>query len=284
MEEKLYDENAIIVPPKFKTSDLPIRKYRYIIDSRDRNKTLYNDPAKYTIKLDEGLTDVVSAELILTDFKFNEYNINKYNNTIHALSGDTFVLPHGVYNGQTIATQLTTIPQFTVTFNDITKKLTFSSSIDTTLMFKSNTPEKYDMDTFTDVYPTGSMGKLLGFGIDNYEMFANTPLEAPFTIDLETENYIIMYMQQAKTYQSKNNNAHNSYAIINKLENTSNGIVMFDNVIKKSFNPPIANLTNLKFKFCDYQGNTYDFQNKEHRFEILFTSLKQTRSYNEIFK
>jgi hypothetical protein len=283
MEEKMYDENAIIAPPKIKTSDLPIRRHKYIIDSRDRYISSHPNPASYIIKLDEGLTDVVSAELILTDFKFNEYNINKYNNTIHTIANESFLLPFGVYDGQTIAAQLTVITPFTVTFNDISKKLTFVSETDTTLMFKSNIPERYDVDTFEDVYPTNSMGKLLGFGVNNYNIIANIPLEAPYTIDLETENYIIMYMQQAKSYQSKNNNAHNSFAIINKLENSSNGIVMFNNSVKKSFTPPIASLVNLKFKFCDYKGNLYDFQNKEHRFEIIFTSLNQTRSYSEIF-
>lgn len=284
MEESLYDENAIIAPPKLNPSDLPVRKYRYIIDSRDRNTNLYPNPATYTIKLDEGLTDVISTELILTDFKFNEYNVTKYNNVLYTVSGMEYVLPHGVYTGETLATALTDTTPFTVTYNDTKRKLTFTSDTEVVLKFKDDSLKRYDMDTFVDVYPNNSIGKLLGFGIDNYELVVNIPFETPYTVDLENEHYIVMYMQQAKTYQSKNNNTHNAYAIINKLETTSNGLVMFNNSVSKSFNPPIANLTNLKFKFCDYQGNLYDFQNKEHRFEIVFTSLKQTRSYNEIFK
>lgn len=284
MEDNLYDENAIIAPPKLKPSDLPVRKYRYIIDSRDRNANVYPNPAKYTIKLDEGLTDVISAELILTDFKFNEYNVTRYNNVLYTVSGTEYVLPHGVYIGETIASALTDTTPFTVTYNGTNRKLTFTSDTDVVLKFKADSPKRYDMDTFVDVYPNNSMGKLLGFGVDNYELTAGASFEAPYSVDLENEHYIIMYMQQAKTYQSKNNTAHNAYAIINKLESTSNGLVMFNNAVSKSFNPPIANLTNLVFKFCDYHGNLYDFQNKEHRFEIVFTSLKQTRSYNEIFK
>ena len=284
MEDQLYDENAIIIPPKINTKDIPIRKYKYIIDSRDRNKNLYPDPAKYVIKLDEGLTDVVSAELILTDFKFNNYNVNTHNNVLHTDSQD-YTIPLGTYDGVSIASTLTSlIPQMTVTFNDISSKLTFLSSINMEFRFKNDEQGRYDLDNFVNEYPNKSVGKLLGFSIDNYILTANTPLEAPYMIDLETETYIIMYMQQAKMYQSKNNKAHNAFAIINKMENNSNGLVMYNNNVMKSFNPAIANLSNLVFKFCDYKGNLYDFQNREHRFEIVFTCFKQTRCYNEIFK
>lgn len=284
MEEQLLDENAIITPPKINTKDIPIRKYRYIIDSRDRNKDLYPNPAKYTIKLDEGLTDVVNAELILTDFKFNNYNVNKYNNVLHT-DTQNYTIPLGTYDGVSMASTLTSmIPALTVTFDDISSKFIFVSSANMELKFKDDEQRRYDFDNFVNDYPANSIGKVLGFAIDNYRLTANAPLEAPYMIDLETENYIIMYMQQAKVYQSKNNKAHNAFAIINKMETNSNGLVMFDNNVTKSFNPAIANLTNLVFKFCDYKGNLYDFQNKEHRFEIVFTCFKQTRCYNEIFK
>lgn len=283
MEEKLYDENAIITPPNFKTVDLPIRKYKYIIDSRDRNKNVYKNPAKYNLKLDEGLTDVTRIELKLTDFKFNPYNINDNNCILHTSSLGNFTIQSGVYDGNSIATHISTLTGINTTFNPITLKLTFNSTINTTFIFKNNNPKQYDFETYVDIYPSKSVGKLLGFDIEDYDLTANVPFEAPFIVDLETENYIIMYMQQAKTYQSRNNNTHNSYAIINKLESTSDGIVMYSNEISKSFNPPIANLTNLKFRFSDYYGNLYDFQNKDHRFEMIFTLLKQTRCYNEIF-
>lgn len=210
--------------------------------------------------------------------------MNTHNNVLHTDSQD-YTIPLGTYDGVSIASTLTSlIPQMTVTFNDISSKLTFLSSINMEFRFKNDEQGRYDLDNFVNEYPNKSVGKLLGFSIDNYILTANTPLEAPYMIDLETETYIIMYMQQAKMYQSKNNKAHNAFAIINKMENNSNGLVMYNNNVMKSFNPAIANLSNLVFKFCDYKGNLYDFQNREHRFEIVFTCFKQTRCYNEIFK
>lgn len=282
------EDKAIITPPKLETKDIPVRRFRYIIDSRDRNKNIYKNPANYSIKLDESLTDVVSAELVLTDFNFNKYNIHKSNNLLHIRGLDNLVteytIPSGIYNGETLATALSSlVPSMTVTYDGVSQKLTFVSSVTTELMFKSDTPRMYEYEVNVDQYPTKSVGKMLGFDIANYSLEANVPFDAPYMVDLETDNYIIMYMQQAKVYHSKNNHAHNAFAVINKMETSSNGLVMYNNSIKKSFNPPIPNLNSLKFRFCDYNGDLYDFQNKEHRFEIIFTCFKQTRCYNDIF-
>jgi hypothetical protein len=285
MEDTLLlgGDHAIIVPPIINTKDIPTRKTKFIIDSRDRNTNIYKLPSKYTIKPDEPITDVTNVELILTDFRFNNYNVTKYSNILHT-SGGNFTIQEGKYDGQSLATELTSLSStLAVTYNDITEKLTITSSSDITLQFKSPQQRQYDIDVMIDTYMLNSIGRVLGFPIHDYDLLAGVDFEVPNRIDLETENYIVMYMQQAKVYQSKNNNIHNCFAIINKLENSSNGLVMFNNSVSKSFNPPIANLNNLMFKFCDYNGNLYDFQNKEHRFELIFTSLKQTRCYNQIF-
>nr|QOI90413.1 hypothetical protein HWQ62_00277 [Pyramimonas orientalis virus] len=283
MEDTLLDEHAIITPPTTNPKDIPVRRYKYTIDSRDRNTNIYKNPAKYTLKLDEAITDVTKVELLLTDFKFNNYNIHKYNNILHTSIAD-YEISSGVYDGPTLATELESATPFNVSFNELTKKFSFTYGTTVTLNFKSSEQRRYDMDTSVDTYPLNSIGKVIGFDIDEYILDPATPLTPPYPVDLETENYIVMFMQQAKVYQSKNNNIHNCFAIINKLESTSDGIVMIDNAISKTFNPPIASLSNLVFKFCDREGNLYDFQNKDHRFELVFTSLKQTRCYNEIFK
>jgi hypothetical protein len=283
MDDNIYEDHALIVPPVLNSKDIPLRKVKYIIDSRDRNIDLYPNPAKYTIKVEESITDVTNVELILTDFKFNNYNIKSTNNILHTSQGDYFI-PEGIYDGESIASTLTSETPLTVTYNPLNKKLTFVCGSDITLNFKSTEKKQYDCENQVNVYTKYSIGKFLGFPISNYDLVASTPFLVPYPLDLETENYIVMFMQQAKVYQSKKNSTHNCFAIINKSDSYSNGIVMFDNNVSKSFNPPIANLTNLVFKFCDYEGNLYDFQNKEHRFEVVFTCLKQTRCYNQIFK
>ena len=79
-----------------------------------------------------------------------------------------------------------------------------------------------------------------------------------------------------------NNNAHEAFAVIN---NQSNGNLnnVSEELIKKSYYPALSSMKTFTIKFKDYYGNLYDFQNKDHRFEIIFTCFKQTRGYNEIF-
>ena len=292
MEEKgkfdtsdLFASKAIVDPPKIDHRDLPTKKIRYIIDSRDRNTALYPNPAKYSLKLDEGLTDVVKAELTVSDFKFNNYNVNSNNCVLHATSGE-YTLPSGRYDGPALAQTLTEITPFTVTYNSVRDKLSFTSASADKLLFKSDTQRQFDQESFIDAYRSKSVGRVLGFDIADYELAPGSALEAPYRISLSDENFIVMYMRQAKVYFSQNNKVHNCFAILNKSETSTHGLIMHggsDSTTSKGFRPPIPNLSTLAFKFTDYDGNLYDFQNKEHRFEIVFTCLRQTRCYNEIF-
>ena len=69
------------------------------------------------------------------------------------------------------------------------------------------------------------------------------------------------------------------------INNQSNGNlnIVSEELMKKSYYPALPSMKTFSIKFTDYHGNLYDFQNKDHRFEIIFTCYKQTRSYNEIF-
>lgn len=279
----LLASKAIIEPPKIDSRDLPTRRIRYIIDSRDRNIELYPSPSKYKLKLDEPLTDVVKAELTVSDFKFNDYNITANNNVLHAESGE-YSLPLGRYDGPALAQTLTDVTPFTVTYNSVRDKLTFVADAADRLMFKSTESRQFDQETFVKVYPPKSAGRVLGFDINNYDLEAGVDLEAPYRLYLSDENFIIMYMQLAKVYFSQNNKIHNCFAVLNKSETSTHGLIMHAGAdVAKTFRPPLPNLGTLSFKFTDYEGNLYDFQNKEHRFEIVFTCLRQTRCYNEIF-
>lgn len=281
----IMSDLAIIEPPKLDVRNLPTRKVRYIVDSRDRNTDVYPSPSKYKIKLHEAITDVVKAELTVSDFKFNDYNVTVNNNILHTAS-EEIVLPVGRYDGAGLAQMLTDNTPFTVTHNAYTDKLTFESAAAETLRFRNPVERRIGNEDFVHPYLNKSVGAVLGFGRNDYELEAGAPLEAPYRVSLSDENYIVMYMQPAKVYSSYNNATHDCFAVINKSETTTLGLIMHggpDSAVYKSFRPPIASFSTLSFKFTDYHGNLYDFQNKEHRFEIVFTCLRQTRCYNEIF-
>jgi hypothetical protein len=292
---KLFEEHAVIQPPDFKNVNIPKRKFKYIIDSRDRNTKRYPNPAKYTLHLDHNINDVIMIQIYLLDVPFNNYNITKYNNTLHFLDKsstviDQYSITPGNYTASTLIEALnnalidltTNIRVATITYNEITEKIKIEANEDLQLGFKSPIQIKYDESNAIDKYMDNSIGRVLGFGIDNYEIGANDELEAPYTINLKTDDYMTMYIATAKNYYSINQHVHEAFAVIN---NPSNGnlINVSEELMKKSYFPALPSMKTFSIKFKDYYGNLYDFQNKEHRFEIIFTCYKQTRSYNEIF-
>ena len=292
---KLFEEHAIIQPPDFKSVNIPKRKFKYIIDSRDRNTKRYPNPAKYTLNLDHNINDVIMIQIYLLDIPFNNYNITQYNNTLHILNKSSniieeYSITHGNYTSTTLVEALNNVlvdnnnvvGVATITYNEITEKITFMANGDIELIFKSPTQKKYDDDIFIDKYMNNSIGKVLGFGIENYEISANEKYEAPYTLNLKADDYMTMYITTAKNYYSINTHAHEAFAVINNQSNGNLNIVS-EELMKKSYYPALPSMKTFSIKFKDYHGNLYDFQNKEHRFEIIFTCFKQTRSYNDIF-
>jgi hypothetical protein len=281
--DKLYNENAIIKPPQFKPENIQKRYFKYIIDSRDRNTILFPNPNKYNLKLDEPMKDVISVELLVKDFPFNRPLIHSNNNILHTSAGD-YTITNGNYTGTELASELQTQSGLTVTYNSITDKLTFTNSTGSavTLKFLGNSV-KYDEDNNVNKYLSNSIGKVIGFDIQDYTINNGYSLEAPYIVDLRNDNYIVMYMEKAKNIYSQNINANQSFAIINKHNDSLNGY-LHNETIKKNFNPPIPSLSTLSFKFNDYDGNLYDFQNQNHRMELLFVCFAQQRCYNDIYK
>lgn len=277
---QLFIDKAIIKPPEVEYKNLPVRKIRYCIDSRDRNYTQYPSPSKYVLDTEEMLKDIVQVDLTLADFQFNDYNITTNNNILHTSLGN-YEIPPGVYDAELLADKLTESTPFMVEHNTISDKFTFTATEDVTLIFQKDNSVRYDLSSYMNVYPENSIGKVLGFPVSKVELVANKPLEATYRIDLKAENYIVMYLTPAKVFSSKNNKIHNCFAIINKgdTEGWTNDTV----IASKRFNPCLPNMNKLNIKFCDRDGKLYDFQNKEHRMEIVFTCLKQTVGYNGIF-
>lgn len=90
-----------------------------------------------------------------------------------------------------------------------------------------------------------------------------------------------MNIDQFDILKSNNNDIHRTTAII--IDNYSN-INMGDtpHLIKK-FTPPISRLSRIKVSFTDKFGNPYDFQNMDHRIELIFKSFTQKRKYQNLF-
>jgi hypothetical protein len=275
-----YYKNAVIPPPE---APGEIIKYtRIAVDSKDRNTILHPEPNRYEIKLSNEVTDVMTARLISADIPLSMYMVNKYFDKLYVVYDGTpytVALDHGDYTETAFATMVTTrlnaiigSNTFTVSYNTATDNFTFAAAAVFSLDFGSS---------------SNSLGAMLGFAKEQYTSNATGSSPYPNIIrsvyrkNFKYNNYIIMYIDQFDTYQSPSTQLERSFAIVPAIYTQLS--ISDKPELKKFFSPPIPRLTRLIVKFLDRYGNPYDFQNTEHRFEILLESNKQARKYNSIF-
>jgi hypothetical protein len=269
--EDEYINNAIIPPPQELADIEPKHKYtRLVIDSKDRDISLFPDPNKYEIKLEDDIDDVVSAHLLSIDVHLSSYMINKYFKEFDLIISGVIskvILDEGDYTATSLASMIQTKMNmisnntFEVVYDEIKDNYIFRSHISFSISF---------------VNQTNSLHQLLGFKKDTYASIDTEISPHPHVLkslyrkNFKYNNYVIMNIEQFDINKSNSNIIQKSFAII--MDNYSNINLGDDPKIIKTFTPPIPRLAKLRISFVDRYGNTYDFQNMDHRIEILFTS------------
>lgn len=289
-----YYESAIIPPPKKDAISRVDKFYRYVIDSRDRNTQLYPSPSKYTIELDENITDVNSVELLVADIPFSRYLVHENNNVLHfELSGAELeaVVEPGDYTETELATELETkmntvsgTSNFVVTYAANTKKYTITnSSISFTLVFRGDSYQ-HTNNVYDYRYKPKTIAKLLGFRNEDADAFSSGSgtwgVKSLFSRNFTQDNYMALKIQNVSLNKAQTRSTQSSFCIVNNPANSISNY--YDHVLKKKLSPPIQSLKKLSISFYDYDGNQYDFQNHEHRLELIFGTLNQTMLYNDV--
>jgi hypothetical protein len=278
-----FYNNAIIKPPEDSLSyEGDTRFTRIVVDSKDRNTNLFPEPNSYDIVFDDDINDVISAQLINIELPLNTYLINKYFNTIKVTINNVnynVILSIGNYTPTELATELdlqfNKIGNFSIIYNT-TKTDNF------TIMSDNN----FSIDFSTK----NSLAMMLGYKQIIYNSITTVPTNASFPFMIKSEfrlnfdfnNYAVMFIDQFDVNKNQNNPLNKSFAIIGKDYSKLN-INDEPNIIK-NFSPPIGKINKFKITFYDRYGNLYDFQNMDHRFEILFKSHKQRRKYMAVLK
>ncbi|MEW5315007.1 MAG: hypothetical protein WDW38_006464 [Sanguina aurantia] len=107
-----------------------------------------------------------------------------------------------------------------------------------------------------------------------------------FRRDSHTNPAIILSINNATVNTANNNNLDINKMSLNSTVNQSFAVLTPSRTLLcastnelpfKTFNPPIAQLTQLSISFQTYDGNPVDFQNHEHRLELLLTSIRSAK-------
>ena len=181
--EQLREELIIAPDDYIKTLQKQIKYEDVIIDSRDRNITIDEDPSKYTINLERDISNIISIELISAEIPNVEYITNENNNLIHfkeATSTLVATIPIGNYTLSTLVTAIQTQmiavggSTYTVAINDFQR-----------------VTETFTADTPRVTSTAGEPWKIFNADIDT-EWFSSS-LPASFIYDFGTDTVINKY-------------------------------------------------------------------------------------------
>lgn len=273
-----FEKSDIIRPPfeQAKNKEAGHTFTRVVIDSRDRNVEIYPNPNKYYVELETDIAEVTTGEVLIKDIPMPMYMINAFNNVFTVIVNDletNVMIAQGNYaNAASLLAALNAALRsflstgdvyFYATFDEIGSKFTFVNS---------------GLTNFEIVCPAKSdMCYILGFApLVKYASSSSGVLIAPFCINLKTDRYVVMRIEQFSINNSSNPVLHKSTALVGLAD--ARGMRSLQ-PIKKWFNPPIARLLRIGVSFTDYYGNPYDFQNQDHRIEIMLESRKHLARY-----
>lgn len=274
-----FTNSAVIRPEKHEPTAEAYT--RIVVSSYDRDHTIYPEPNDYVFMLYEQLEDVSAIELDVADISPTPYNVSKWNNTLIVVLEDTHqertvTLAPGVYGVMDIRDGLegglkAAFPQakFKIMFDDI--KCHFVLLCDQRFQLRPS---------------PNTMYKVLGFGRGNVYLCRRTDdvehpfgLESPYCSLLEAESPIILHIDGMGSMNSMNRSIHKGLFIIPR-KGVPETRVNSNYKIRKSFNPPLPKVSSLRIRFMNVHGELYDFQNRDHIIELMFSYRSNNRRYH----
>jgi len=260
-----------------------------IVDSRDRNYTIYPDPHEYIYFLEKEYRNIVEIELVQAFIPNSGYTITDNNNQI--ILNETIVsISNGDYNEDDEPSAKTKLSEYLtskitdieVTYNYNTKKYKIKNigGVPITISFRgseilndgsSYSPPKYN-------YNENSLGPLLGFLPNEYTIASGDCIEGENIADFDACKYVLLQIPEFDRLKSINENIEKSFALIP----FSDTLMYFDNTKNygniKLFNPPMYRLNKIHINFKNRHGKYFDFSGREHCL-IFAISYKSNSSF-----
>lgn len=230
----------------------------------------------YEIILDEAVHDVTTLKLLVADVPFVSYLVSSVNSAIQTnINGSATrlkaVVATGDYPvGTDLKTAVLTALQATTTSN------TFTTSY---LVPTDNISVSCDAP-FTLTFPaTGSVALEMGFAVgttvSSVPVGNTNTILPPFRRNQHLNPSVILSIYPACVNTSITDTINQSFAIVSPNRNALSAAG--ERFPQKTFHPPIARFSRLIVDFVNYDGSPVDFQNHEHRIEVLLLSLRSAK-------
>lgn len=259
-----------------------LKSHIVVVDSRDRNRSSYPTPQRYSVDLPEDVYDVVSMRLVNADIPFSAYAVRGCIPVRIGATTSLVPIPPGDHTPQSIVASLQ--DALNTAALGVSFQVCYPTAIgsDSVVILGDGA---FELDFASQ--PKGStIARFIGFDESRTYSSSATPpgysppsllvipfgniVFAPHRINLEKDTYMVMKVNDADVVHSANNHAHRTFAVIPRRFSDLN--VNDDaNVYEKRWQTPVARMSKISIEFCDYYGNPYDFQNMDHRLDFIIT-------------
>ena len=225
-----------------------------LIDSKNRNKSIYPDPNSYKIDLKNSINNIIEIHLISAIIPNTVYPIDIHNNILTLIQQSetkNMYLTIGSYTLNQLATELQYqlnlskyigYDDYVVEYNTLNDKYTITNTNQFTLKFGNNI--KYDEK---------SIGRILGFLPKSYE---GNSISSVNNTDLNTLDYVILSIKEIIDFNKKENNVN--YFCKFPLWDMNFGEIKYTTGLLKNFNKP-QNISKLTIKYTTPNNNLCNF-------------------------
>jgi len=260
----------------YQPEDLVTIKEHFLVILDSRNATKYNN-GSYMSNVSFDFEDAIRAHRDTISFTCSVlsfscpnsiYIINETNNildmTINGISNH-YVIPLGNYNSQTMMVTLRSIidPLFTITFNPITNKYTFTHST-------------YN---FT-ILSTSTIGDVLGFSYKtNFSSLSQT-LTLPFTCNFNGLNSLNISFSNLNTSNIDSFNKSNSSIIQTVPIQAGSSQILFRKTNDFSFKIKQDTIDFITIALTDDLENSINFNNCHWNLTLYFSVIKDIERFS----
>jgi hypothetical protein len=275
-------------------------EHTIVVDSKQRDPSIYPHPNHFKVYLRSPLTNVVSCDLLSVEFPNVQFVVSPSNQIFewtetrddgedHSLS---FSIPTGHYDGPTLAFEIlrmmnakAAVPAYDVQFLPVRGKFLFQVAPSTLSRFRLS-------------FGSNSCSGLLGFGegtTDWSNEYTNTGVDpddptysggisSPFYCNLFGDTYVYLSSPELDSnFHELMYNRSLSNPISPAISNAFACLSMFGSpgqitfysantatLIKNDFKPPLAKLDQLEFSWLRSDGSLVDFQGVDCSFILRF--------------
>jgi hypothetical protein len=256
------------------------RVVHLVVDSTERDRAAFPLPNNYEVRLPADLYNVTVVKLLSSCVPFAGYDITSTNNKFNfRMIGDTTktvkVAPGDYPNPEELAevieqsmNEQASIDIFQVEYSERTDNFVFHSTRPFQLDFTDANSLcqvlGFQQNTTYDSYPNGTSQYYIP---SIYRRNPRNPLNKTAILHIDTMNLNV----------SSSDTIHGSFAILE--DNGENGTVFHDeNAFCQYHWPPLGRMSKVRVRLMDLEGNLFDCQNRENRFELLIEAASRQRN------